>query len=172
MRCRTVQSSTLAYFKPDLSTTGGIGDSLKGFSLSTGPISPSTNTAGPCGLRRPVISAKRDEHGCSRGALDTTAQRRTGCCYGLRPASDLTTELYDSTMQPVRDAVDANRQVQCAGGGERTCVHRHAERCECVSGLLPLAIDRRSKKGQPMDWLPFCFGISGGRSLGRCEPGP
>jgi hypothetical protein len=95
-------SSTLAYFNQTL-YYGGIGDSLKGFSLLSGPMPPSANTLGPAGAT-PVISANGTSTAVA-WALDTTASG--GPVLYAYDASDLTTELYDSTMLPVRDAVDA-----------------------------------------------------------------
>jgi hypothetical protein len=95
-------SSTLAYFNQTL-YYGGIGDSLRGFSLLSGPMPPSANTLGPAGAT-PVISANGTSTAVA-WALDTTASG--GPVLYAYDASDLTTELYDSTMQAVRDAVDA-----------------------------------------------------------------
>jgi hypothetical protein len=94
-------SSTLAYFNQTL-YYGGIGDSLRGLSFSSGPMSPSANTLGPAGAT-PVISANGTSTAVA-WALDTTASG--GPVLYAYDATDLTMELYDSTMQ-AGDAVDA-----------------------------------------------------------------
>jgi outer membrane protein assembly factor BamB len=95
-------SSTPAYFNQTL-YYGGIQDSVQAIPVTSGSASQSGNTLGPAGAT-PVISA----NGTSTAilwALDTTANG--GPVLYAYDATDLTKELYDTSMQAGRDAVDA-----------------------------------------------------------------
>jgi hypothetical protein len=98
-------SSTPAYFN-NLLYYGGMGDSVKSINVldpSGSPVTQSAITLGPSGAT-PVVSA----NGTSTAivwALDTTANG--GPVLHAYDATDLTTELYNSSMQAGRDAVDA-----------------------------------------------------------------
>jgi hypothetical protein len=98
-------SSTPAYFN-NMLYYGGIGDSVRSINVldpSGSPVTQSTNTLGTSGAT-PVISA----NGTSTAivwALDTTANG--GPVLHAYDATDLSSELYNSSMQAGRDAVDA-----------------------------------------------------------------
>jgi hypothetical protein len=98
-------SSTPAYFN-NMLYYGGIGDSVRSINVldpSGSPVTQSTNTLGASGAT-PVISA----NGTSTAivwALDTTANG--GPVLHAYDATDLSSELYNSSMQAGRDAVDA-----------------------------------------------------------------
>jgi hypothetical protein len=126
-------SSSPAYFNQIL-FYGGIGDSVKAINvLSQGAaISQSANTLGTAGAT-PVVSA----NGTSTPvvwALDTTASG--GPVLYAYDATDLTTELYDSTMQASRDAVDATSKysVPVVANGH---VYIGTQTGVNVFGLLP-----------------------------------
>jgi hypothetical protein len=126
-------SSSPAYFNQIL-FYGGIGDSVKAINaLSQGsPISQSANTLGPAGAT-PVISANGTSTPVA-WALDTTASG--GPVLYAYDATDLTTELYDSTMQAARDAVDATSKysVPVVANGH---VYIGTQSGVNVFGLLP-----------------------------------
>jgi hypothetical protein len=94
-------SSTPAYFNQTL-FYGGIGDLVKAIDvISTNTTSQSANTLGSAGAT-PVISANGTSTPVA-WALDTTASG--GPVLYAYDATDLTTELYDSTMN-AGDAVN------------------------------------------------------------------
>jgi hypothetical protein len=104
-------SSTPALFNQTL-FYGGIGDSVRAIDLvGTNTLSQSANTLGPAGAT-PVVSANVTANGTSTPvvwALDTTASGGHPVLYAY-DATNVDTalpELYDSTMQPTRDTVDA-----------------------------------------------------------------
>ncbi len=98
-------SSTPAYFN-NMLYYGGIGDSLRSINVldpSGSPVTQSTNTLGSSGAT-PVISANGTRTAIV-WALDTTANG--GPVLHAYNATDLSSELYNSSMQAGRDAVDA-----------------------------------------------------------------
>jgi hypothetical protein len=124
-------SSSPAYFNETL-YYGGIQDSVKAIPVASGSPSQSGNTLGPAGAT-PVISA----NGTSTAvlwALDTTANG--GPVLYAYDATDLTSELYDSTMQASRDAVDATSKysVPVVANGH---VYIGTQTGVNVFGLLP-----------------------------------
>jgi hypothetical protein len=126
-------SSSPAYFNQTL-YYGGIGDSVKAINaLSQGtPDSESANTLGPAGAT-PVISANGTSTPVA-WALDTTASG--GPVLYAYDATDLTTELYDSTIQASRDTVDATSKysVPVVANGH---VYIGTQSGVDVFGLLP-----------------------------------
>jgi hypothetical protein len=98
-------SSTPAYFN-NMLYYGGIGDSVKSINVldpSGTPVTQSSTTLGSAGAT-PVISA----NGTSAAilwALDATAAG--GPVLHAYDATNLSTELYNSSMQAARDTVDA-----------------------------------------------------------------
>jgi hypothetical protein len=125
-------SSTPAYFNQTL-FYGGIGDSVRAIDvIGTNTTSQSANTLGSVGAT-PVISANGTSTPVA-WALDTTASG--GPVLYAYDATDLTTELYDSTMQAARDAVDAtgNYSVPVVANGH---VYIGTQSGVNVFGLLP-----------------------------------
>jgi hypothetical protein len=125
-------SSTPAYFNQTL-YYGGIGDSVRAIDvLGTNTTSQSANTLGTAGAT-PVISANGTSTPVA-WALDTTASG--GPVLYAYDATDLTTELYDSTMQASRDTVDATSKysVPVVANGH---VYIGTQSGVDVFGLLP-----------------------------------
>jgi hypothetical protein len=125
-------SSTPAYFNQTL-YYGGIGDSVRAIDvLGTNTTSQSANTLGTVGAT-PVISANGTSTPVA-WALDTTASGAP-VLYAY-DATDLTTELYDSTMQASRDTVDATSKysVPVVANGH---VYIGTQSGVDVFGLLP-----------------------------------
>jgi hypothetical protein len=125
-------SSTPAYFNQTL-YYGGIGDSVRAIDvLGTNTTSQSANTLGTAGAT-PVISANGTSTPVA-WALDTTASG--GPVLYAYDATDLTSELYDSTMQASRDTVDATSKysVPVVANGH---VYIGTQSGVDVFGLLP-----------------------------------
>jgi hypothetical protein len=132
-------SSTPAYFNMTL-VYGGIGDTVRAIDvLGADTVSQSANTLGPAGTT-PVVSANVTVNGTNTPvvwALDTTASGGPVLyAYDGTNVDTALPELYDSTMQASRDAVDATSKysVPVVANGH---VYIGTQTGVNVFGLLP-----------------------------------
>jgi hypothetical protein len=128
-------SSTPALFNQTL-FYGGIGDSVRAIDLvGTNTVSQSVNTLGPAGAT-PVVSANVTSTPVV-WALDTTASGGPVLyAYDATNVDTALPEIYDSTMQPTRDTVDATSKysVPVVANGH---VYIGTQTGVNVFGLLP-----------------------------------